>query len=141
MGAQKLERLRVLSYGLPYELTSIVCGTQDVPYLYKLLLALTRVPGSGSYDNQHTVHQQASQRGRELIEVIPQSVGFRTSDISDGVYLHNGLPIKFKGVNRHEHNPDTGHVVSEDDIIAHLVLLKQVPCSNSNSLEEKASRV
>ena len=39
--------------------------------------------------------------------------------------LVNGKPILIKGVNVHEHNHLTGHVVSEEDLITDLRLMKQ----------------
>jgi len=36
----------------------------------------------------------------------------------------NGLPIKLKGVNIHEHNPKTGHYMTEDLMIRDFELMK-----------------
>ena len=51
--------------------------------------------------------------------------GFRHNEVKDGQFLHNGKPILFKGVNRHDHNPRTGHYVTEADIRADLVQMKR----------------
>ena len=40
-------------------------------------------------------------------------VGFRNVQISNAQLLVNGQPIIIKGVNRHEHDYKTGHVVSK----------------------------
>ena len=56
-----------------------------------------------------------------IIEVIPQSVGFRKSEIVGSVFMFNGKPIKLKGVNRHEHSPTTGHYVTREDMQAFLL--------------------
>lgn len=61
-------------------------------------------------------------------------VGFRRFEMGkvekDGksypVFLVNGQPVKFKGVNYHEHNPETGHYVTKDLILKDLLLMKQV---------------
>ena len=37
----------------------------------------------------------------------------------------NGVPITIKGVNRHEHDPLTAHVVSEESMIRDIQLMKQ----------------
>lgn len=58
-------------------------------------------------------------------EVIPWRVGFRTSEIKDGKLMVNGKPILLKGVNRHEINPETGYVVSREDMIEDILLMKQ----------------
>ena len=55
--------------------------------------------------------------------VIP--IGFRSSEIKDGQLLVNGKPILIKGVNRHEHDPITGHTVSVESMIADIKLMKQ----------------
>ncbi|MGB5808989.1 MAG: glycoside hydrolase family 2 TIM barrel-domain containing protein [Polyangiales bacterium] len=58
-------------------------------------------------------------------ELISQQVGFRRVAIEDGQLQVNGKPILVRGVNRHEHNPDTGHYVTEEDMLTDLRLLKQ----------------
>ena len=35
------------------------------------------------------------------------------------------MPVLFKGVNRHEHDPDRGHAVSRESMIADIRLMKQ----------------
>jgi len=51
--------------------------------------------------------------------------GFRLNEIKNGQFLHNGQPILIKGVNRHDHNPRTGHYVTEADIRADLIQMKR----------------
>ena len=53
------------------------------------------------------------------------NVGFREVEISDGQLLVNGVPILIKGVNRHEHDPDTGHVMSTEGMIQDILLMKR----------------
>ncbi|MGB2128262.1 MAG: glycoside hydrolase family 2 TIM barrel-domain containing protein [Flavicella sp.] len=45
------------------------------------------------------------------------NIGFRTSEIKNGQLLVNGQPILIKGVNRHEHDPINGHVVSRESML------------------------
>ncbi|MEN8248647.1 MAG: glycoside hydrolase family 2 TIM barrel-domain containing protein [Bacteroidota bacterium] len=61
----------------------------------------------------------------EILEVIPQKVGFRRVEILNGNLLINGVAVLFKGTNRHEHHPETGHYVTEQDMIDHIILMKQ----------------
>lgn len=75
------------------------------PYLYTLLL---------------TVKSDDS-----IIEVIPQSVGFRHIELHGKTFSVNGVAIKFKGVNRHDYHPATGRVVSKEDIMKDILLMKQ----------------
>jgi beta-galactosidase len=58
-------------------------------------------------------------------EYFERRVGFRDVAIVEGVLEVNGNPIIIKGVNRHEHNPDTGHYVTEAQMIEEIELLKQ----------------
>lgn len=76
------------------------------PYLYSLFISLK--------DNKNNV-----------IEVVPWKVGFRTSEIKNNVYYFNGVPVKMKGVNRHEHDANTGHVVTRDEMIVDFKLFKE----------------
>ena len=63
-------------------------------------------------------------KGR-IKEAVSQKIGFRTSEVVKGRYLLNGKPILFKGVNRHEHNPETGHVVSKEDMLRDIQIFKE----------------
>jgi len=58
-------------------------------------------------------------------ETIGLRVGFRTVAIVDGRFLVNGSPVLFRGVNRHEHDPDTGRTLDRDTMIRDIILMKQ----------------
>lgn len=58
-------------------------------------------------------------------EVICQKIGFRKIEVRDGVLLLNHQPIKFYGVNRHDSDPATGYVISRQQALADLKLMKQ----------------
>ncbi len=58
------------------------------------------------------------------IEAVKSRIGFRTSEIKNGQLLINGVPVLFRGVNRHEHDPVTGHVISEESMRKDLELMK-----------------
>ena len=57
--------------------------------------------------------------------MVAQKVGFRTSEIRDGVYYLNDVAIKFKGVNRHEHHPVTGQVTDRESMMKDIRLFKE----------------
>lgn len=78
----------------------------EKPYLYKLLLKLLDANG-------------------KILEVIACNVGFRLVEIKNGRFYVNGKPIHLKGVNRHEHDPVTGHTLSVESMIQDIVLMKQ----------------
>jgi beta-galactosidase len=80
--------------------------TAETPNLYRLLLTLTDAAGN-------------------IIEVIPANVGFRKVEIREGKLFVNGSPVLLRGVNRHEHDPDTGHYVTRESMIRDITLMKQ----------------
>lgn len=61
----------------------------------------------------------------QVIEVIPWNVGFRKVEIQGGQLTVNGQPILIKGVNRHEHDPDLGHVPTSAMMLRDILLMKQ----------------
>jgi beta-galactosidase len=74
--------------------------TAETPYLYQLVLSM---PGC----------------------VLAERVGFRRTELRDGVFCVNGAPVKLRGVNRHEHHPDHGRAVPYEFLKADLHLMKQ----------------
>ena len=80
--------------------------SSETPYLYTALLTLKDAAG-------------------RVLEVIPSRVGFRTVEIRGGRVLVNGQAILVKGVNRHEHSPDSGHYVERAWMVRDIELMKQ----------------
>jgi len=78
----------------------------ESPYLYTLVMEL--VDGED-----------------EVIESVPWKVGFKKVEIKNAQLLVNGRPIYVKGVNRHEHDPDTGHYVSYESMLEDVLLMKR----------------
>jgi beta-galactosidase len=60
-----------------------------------------------------------------VLEVEQCQVGFRAVEIKDGKVLVNGVPIYFRGVNRHEHDPVRGHAVTVESMIEDILLMKR----------------
>ena len=58
-------------------------------------------------------------------DIRARKVGFKEVKVSGNTILVNGRKIKFKGVNRHETNPDNGRTVSMDDMMADILLFKK----------------
>lgn len=58
-------------------------------------------------------------------ETVELSVGFRRVETVDGVFMVNGRPVVFRGVNRHEHHPETGRTLDRDTMIRDIVLMKR----------------
>lgn len=61
----------------------------------------------------------------KAIEHTSCRTGFRRVEIKKGDLLINGKPLYIKGVNRHDHDPDTGKFVSRENMIKEILLLKQ----------------
>jgi beta-galactosidase len=80
--------------------------TAETPNLYRLLLT----------------HRDADDRVRE---VITARTGFRRVEIAGGLLRVNGVPVVLRGVNRHEHDPETGQTVSEEGMLQDIALMKQ----------------
>ena len=53
-------------------------------------------------------------------------VGFRHLEIVGNVFFFNGQPIKFKGVNMHEHNEFTGHYCDREYLRRNLVRMREL---------------
>ncbi|MCQ2076864.1 MAG: DUF4981 domain-containing protein [Bacteroidaceae bacterium] len=75
------------------------------PYLYTLITTVKDKKGN-------------------VLEVIPQKVGFRKVEIKGGQLLVNGQPIYIKGVDRHELDPDGGYVLSVERMKGDILAMK-----------------
>jgi len=84
--------------------------TAETPVLYTSVLSLSPDAKSG--------------------EIISARTGFRDIKIAGRQLLVNGVPIKLKGVNRHENWPDDGHAVTEEQMIRDIELIKQANCNH-----------
>ncbi|MGO4382801.1 glycoside hydrolase family 2 TIM barrel-domain containing protein [Specibacter sp. RAF43] len=58
-------------------------------------------------------------------QTLRLDVGFRSLTVEDAQIKLNGRPLLFRGVNRHEHNPDLGRAVPHDQLVRELHLMKQ----------------
>ncbi len=81
--------------------------TAETPALYRLVISVVDPEG-------------------EVVEVVSVRVGFRRVEIINGILTLNGRPIVLRGVNRHEHDPERAHVVSEASMIEDIRLMKQL---------------
>ena len=79
---------------------------------------------SDEFPNLHTLVVTLAD-GETVTEVQSCRVGFRKVELIDGALCLNGVALEIKGVNRHEHDPDHGHVVSEANMVRDIQLLKQ----------------
>lgn len=58
-------------------------------------------------------------------ERVQLTIGFRSVAISEGRFLVNGRPIRFRGVNRHEHDPARGRALDRETMRRDVELMKQ----------------
>jgi len=93
-------------------LRDVARWSAETPALYRLILELQDPSGTP-------------------LEAVAAKIGFRTSEVKNGQLLVNGIPVLLKGVNRHEHDPLAGHVVSEQSMRRDVELMKQ---SNINAV-------
>ena len=61
----------------------------------------------------------------QTVQKITTKVGFRSVEIKDGQLLVNGIPTRLRGVNRHEMDPKTGKVMTEELMLRDIRLMKQ----------------
>ncbi|MGY6029572.1 beta-galactosidase [Phytobacter sp. AG2a] len=64
-------------------------------------------------------------RDDELLEAEAWDIGFRRVEIDNGLLKLNGKPLLIRGVNRHEHHHQRGQVVTEEDMVQDILLMKQ----------------
>ncbi len=87
--------------------------TAETPNLYTLLIK------SGA-------DAEAESRGLDPSQFFSRKVGFRSVEVSEGLLKVNGKPITIRGVNRHEHNPESGRFVTEEMMLQDILLMKEL---------------
>ena len=100
----KISKAGVLTLNIPVKNPKL--WSAETPNLYKLLLNLKDSSG-------------------KTIDAIATEIGFREIEIKDSRLFVNGKPILIKGVNRHEHDPNFGHVISRKSMLTDVLLMKQ----------------
>ena len=115
-GASKLEQIPSLKPGeavivnVNIKVKKPTKWTAETPYLYTAVLSI--------------------KDGSQILETISSKTGFREIEIKGRLFLVNGVPIKLKGVNRHENWPDNGHAVTYEQMIKDIELIKQANCNH-----------
>ncbi|CTP82613.1 beta-galactosidase/beta-glucuronidase [Xanthomonas translucens pv. phlei] len=80
---------------------------------------------SAETPNLYTLLLEVHDADAHLLQASASRIGFRTVEIKDGLVKVNGKPVKIRGVNRHEHDPQTFHVISEASMRRDIALMKQ----------------
>lgn len=110
--------------------TGITIGTEVINVGNGSTVATLSVPAvkawSAELPNLYTATFTLKDKKGNILEVIPQHVGFRNIKIENGQLLVNGQPILIKGADRHELDPDGGYVVSVERMIEDIKIMKQL---------------
>ena len=83
-------------------------------------------PWSAEHPNLYRLEIKVLDKKGKEIERLENHIGFRTVEIKDGKLLVNGQYVLIKGVNRHEHDPYLGHVISRESMERDIALMKQL---------------
>lgn len=86
---------------------------------------------------RYTLVAELKDAGGKVVETVSLHTGFREVEIKDTLakddefglagryYYVNGMPVKLKGVNRHETHPLTGHVLTREQMEDEVMLMKR----------------
>ncbi|MCT4638764.1 MAG: DUF4981 domain-containing protein [Bacteroidales bacterium] len=88
------------------DVTDVYKWSAETPNLYKLILTLT-------------------DKSTGVKEITSVDVGFREVEIKNKQLHVNGVPVTIRGVNRHEHDPVTGRVITVESMIEDIKLMKK----------------
>lgn len=102
----KLQKLSKAEFKFQTIVNNVRQWNAETPNLYTLVI--NHVEGKG-----------------KIIEAIAHKTGFRTVEVKHGLFLVNGRAIKIKGVNRHEHNMYTAKLISSEEMVNDIKLMKQ----------------
>lgn len=99
--------LRMSNGTARFMVRNVKTWTAETPYLYTLLTIV-------------------KDRRGNVVQVIPQKVGFRKVEIRNAQLLVNGQPVLIKGANRHEMDPDGGYLVTRERMIQDIKVMKRL---------------
>ncbi|AIT07134.1 beta-galactosidase [Sphingomonas taxi] len=102
VAAAAAERKLTLTADVP----AVKPWTAETPDLYTLVTELVDARGT-------------------VLQSTARAIGFRTVAMLNGQVTVNGKPITIRGVNRHEHDPETFHVVSRASMERDIQLMKR----------------
>ena len=80
--------------------------TSETPDLYDMTLTLSDASGN-------------------VVDKVTKRIGFKKTEIIDGVFYLNGVALKVNAQCSHMQHPATGHVITEDVIRRDMEILKQ----------------
>lgn len=81
-------------------------------------------PWSAEYPHLYTLVIALRDKKGKVLESTSSRIGFRRVEIVRGQLLVNGVPITIKGVNIHEHSPQTGQYLTEEQMLEDIQRMK-----------------
>lgn len=75
--------------------------------------------------NLYTVVVVLKDSDGKTLDIVRSTAGFREIEIRDRMFLVNGHPVKLKGTNIHDHDPQTGRTVDYQTMVKDVKLMKQ----------------
>ena len=104
--AGSLEPGKESQVSLKADIKNPALWSAEKPNLYRLIISLENKAG-------------------ESTEIVSKHIGFRDIKLLNGRFLVNGMPVKLKGVNRHESSHANGHSVTEAECREEILLMKR----------------
>ncbi|MBP9508007.1 MAG: glycoside hydrolase family 2, partial [Bacteroides sp.] len=93
-------------FSLQHQVANVKPWSAETPTLYTLIV------------NTYT-------KEGKMIESFVHPFGFRTVEMRNGMVLINNVPLKFKGVNRHEHDRFKGRTITVESMIQDIRLMNK----------------
>lgn len=82
------------------------------------------LPWTAETPNLYTLVVNMFDAQGKALESFAHPFGFRTVEMINGQQLINGVPVLFKGVNRHEHDPHKGRSIDVASMVEDIRLMK-----------------
>jgi len=101
-----IHKKKALKLSFEKEIVNPLKWTAETPNLYTLVLQIEDSKGNNK-------------------EIVSTKVGFRKVEIINDLFYINGVQVLIKGVNRHEHDQNTGHVINREAMLHEVMLMKQ----------------
>lgn len=80
---------------------------------------------SAETPNLYTILLKLIDQSGNTIECVSQRIGFKKVEIKNAQILINGQAVYFKGVNRHDHDPDHGRAVPYETMVKDVETFKK----------------
>ncbi|MBR0304399.1 MAG: hypothetical protein IJQ94_02005 [Bacteroidales bacterium] len=121
---EKLENLGTNNYSPLRKSTEIQFQNSGKQTIHFQLFIPNVKPWSAEHPHLYSLWLTLEDNKGKSIDDAAIYVGFRNVKIENGLLLVNGVPVTIRGVNRHEHDPKTGHVVSRERMVQDILLMK-----------------